>query len=74
MIKSILVPLDGSEASFSALSNAVELGRIAGAEVRGLFVEDRWRFVYVSTSAAVAGAIGAAPTDHIPLPPKKLLE
>ncbi|HHT9133840.1 MAG TPA: universal stress protein [Candidatus Avalokitesvara rifleensis] len=74
MIKSILVPLDGSEASFSALSNAVELGRIAGAEVRGLFVEDRWRFVYVPTSAAVAGAIGAAPTTHIPLPPKKLLE
>lgn len=74
MIKSILVPLDGSEASFSALSSAVELGRISGAEVRGLFVEDRWRFVYVPASAAVAGAIGAAPTTHMPLPPKKLLE
>lgn len=74
MIKSILVPLDGSEASFSALTNAVELGKVAGAEVRGLFVEDMWRFVYVPTSTAVAGAIGAAPTTNIPLPPKKLLE
>lgn len=74
MIKSILVPLDGSEASFSALSNAVELGNIAGAELRGLFVEDRWRFVYVPTATAVAGAIGAAPTTNVPLPPEKLLE
>ncbi|MFQ5862343.1 MAG: universal stress protein [Candidatus Brocadiales bacterium] len=74
MIKSILVPLDGSEASFSALINAVELGKIAVAEVRGLFVEDKWRFVYVPTSTAVAGAIGAAPTTHVPLPPEKLVK
>lgn len=74
MTKSILVPIDGSEASFSALANAVELGKIATAEVRGLFVEDRWRFVYVPTSAAVAGSIGVAPTTQVPLPPEKLFE
>ncbi|MCP4364995.1 MAG: universal stress protein [Planctomycetes bacterium] len=74
MIKSILVPIDGSGASFSALSNAVGLGKIADAEVRGLFVVDRWRFVHVSASTAIAGAIGAAPTTNVPLPPDKLLE
>jgi nucleotide-binding universal stress UspA family protein len=74
MIKSILAPIDGSETSFSALSNAVGLGKIAGAEVRGLFVVDRWRFVYVPTSTVIAGAIGAAPTTNVPLPPDKLLE
>ncbi|MEE9200494.1 MAG: universal stress protein [Candidatus Brocadiales bacterium] len=74
MIKSILVPIDGSEASFSALTNAVELGKAAGAEVRGLFVVDMWRFVYVPTTTAIAGAIGAAATTNIPLPPEKLLE
>jgi len=40
MFKSILVPIDGSEPSFEALRNAVELARMAKAEVRGLFVED----------------------------------
>ncbi len=74
MIKSILAPLDGSEASFSALANAVALGKAAGAEVRGLFVVDKWRFVYVPTSTAIAGAIGAAPTTNVPLPPEELVE
>lgn len=74
MIKSVLVPIDGSEASFSALTNAVKIGKAAGAEVRGLFVEDKWRFVYVPTSTAMAGSIGVVPTTPMPLPPEKLVE
>ena len=45
MFKSILVPIDGSEASFAALQNAAELARLAQAELRGLFVEDQGKLM-----------------------------
>jgi nucleotide-binding universal stress UspA family protein len=45
MIQSILVPVDGSDAALSVLENAAELARIAGALLRGLFVEDEGEFL-----------------------------
>jgi nucleotide-binding universal stress UspA family protein len=53
MIKSILIPIDGSAASLSALENGADLARIAGAVVRGLFVEDESRFTPPAWAASV---------------------
>jgi nucleotide-binding universal stress UspA family protein len=76
MIQSILVPMDGSEASFSALENAAELGRIAGAKLRGLFVEDEGEFLPPAYVAPVPEPFvpGLGTTGLPPAPSEELIQ
>jgi nucleotide-binding universal stress UspA family protein len=76
MIQSILVPMDGSEAAFSALENAAELAGIAGAELRGLFVEDEGEFLPPAYAAPVPEPLmpGLGTTAVPPVPSEKLIQ
>jgi nucleotide-binding universal stress UspA family protein len=65
MIQSILLPMDDSEAALSALENGAELARIAGAELRGLFVEDVGPFF---AQVSVPGTDLFAPDMLVPPP------
>lgn len=67
-MRSILVALDGSAPSLAALEQAVGWAQLLGAELRGLFVEDEWRFVYYPTAATFEGGL----STPVPLPPDKL--
>lgn len=60
MIKSIVVDLDGSAASFAALGEAVKWAQLLGAELRAVFVEDEQRFMYYP--------VGTAVEDEVPVP------
>ena len=75
MIQSILVPMDGSEAASSALENAAELARIAGAELRGLFVEDEEEFLPPAPALPVADAFAPAlePLAPLRIPSEELI-
>jgi nucleotide-binding universal stress UspA family protein len=64
MIKSILVSLDGSAASQSALREALRWAEAARALVRGVFVEDEMRLMSFPSITYVEGGL-AVPT---PLP------
>lgn len=66
-MKSILVALDGSAPSLAALEQAVNWAQALGAELRGIFVEDEWRFLYYPSAAFEGGM-----SSPIPLPAKKL--
>ena len=69
-MKSILVPLDGSAASFSALEQAVFWAERMNAELRGIFVEDEQRFMYYPTAASFEGGL----PHGVPLPEGALKE
>ena len=64
MIKRILVSLDGSPASQSALSEALRWAEAARSQVRGVFVEDEMRLMSFPSVTYVEGGL-AVPT---PLP------
>jgi nucleotide-binding universal stress UspA family protein len=67
MIRSILVPMDGSKAANSALENALDLAQITGAELRGLFVEDESElFPLTFPTAAPDLSLGTADTNVLP--------
>ena len=68
MIQSILVPMDGSEAALSALENATDLARIAGAELRGLFVEDEGAFLPPAPAVPVAEPFAPGFEPLVPFP------
>jgi nucleotide-binding universal stress UspA family protein len=68
-MRSILVALDGSAPSLAALQQAVNWALALGAELRGIFVEDEWRFVYYPSAAFEGGM-----SSPIPLPEKKLAQ
>ncbi|MCB0344811.1 MAG: universal stress protein [Bdellovibrionales bacterium] len=74
MIRSILVPIDGSPASDAALSISCSISCLIDARVIGLFVQDADRFKHVPLASALAASIGAQPAIEAPLPPAKLLE
>lgn len=62
MIKSILVTLDGSESSKTALRVAVGLADITQSDLKGLFVVNQERFMSVPVSSVlVATVTGQAP-------------
>jgi len=60
MIGSIVVDLDGSEASLAALQEAVKWAELLNAELRAIFVEDEQRFMYYP--------VGTAVEDEVPMP------
>jgi len=60
VIKSIVVDLDGSAASFAALREAVKWAELLNAELRAIFVEDEQRFMYYP--------VGTAVEDEVPVP------
>jgi nucleotide-binding universal stress UspA family protein len=67
MIRSILVPMDGSKAANSALENALDLAQIAGAQLRGLFVEDESElFPLAFPPPAPDMGMGAVETSVLP--------
>ena len=63
-MKSILVPLDGSPASFAALEQAVVWAGRMKAELRGIFIEDEQRLMYHPTAASFEGGI----PHEVPMP------
>lgn len=73
-IKSILVAIDDSPSSKSALSVACEIGRKAGAKVKGLYVEDMARLLEWQPVALLGSAIAATNTVPQPLPTQEQLE
>lgn len=74
MFKSVLIGLDGTDASTAALEVAVAIARSAGASMKGVFVEDEHRFYFVPTPTALAGAAGATASVPVPLPPERMAE
>ncbi len=74
MIRSLLIPFDGSPASFAALSIACSIAGIEKARVCGLFVEDQKRFSELSLASAIAENLSGAPILPQPLPPEEMLE
>jgi nucleotide-binding universal stress UspA family protein len=67
MIRSILVPMDGSKAANSALEDALDLAQIAGAQLRGLFVEDESElFPLAFPPPAPDMGMGAVETSVLP--------
>lgn len=74
MIRSILIPFDGSPASFTALSIACSISGIEKAALCGLFVEDEKRFSDLSLATAIAENLSGAPIVPQPLPPEEMLE
>ncbi len=67
-MKSILVALDGSPPSMAALEQGVIWAELMGAELRGVFVEDQWRFVFYPSAASFEGGMSIP----VPLPAEKL--
>ena len=67
-MSSILVAMDGSPPSMAALEQAVIWANLMGAELRGVFVEDEWRFVHYPTTASFEGGM----STPVPLPADKL--
>lgn len=74
MIRSILVPVDGSPSSKSALNITCSIACLIDARVLGLFVQDADRFKHLPFASALAASVGAQPAIEAPLPPDKLLE
>ncbi|MCB0358494.1 MAG: universal stress protein, partial [Bdellovibrionales bacterium] len=74
MIRSILVPIDGSQSSSSALRIAASMAGLTDARLIGLFVQDAQRFARIAPADALAASIGASPAVESPLPPKEMLE
>lgn len=60
MIKSILVAMDGSPASMTALREAARWAGMVDAELRGIFVEDDARFVFYPTGFSAEGGMPVA--------------
>lgn len=74
MIQSILIPMDGSAAAYSALDNAAALARIAGAELRGFYVEDESEFMTGFGSVAPNSVlVGAGPSFLSPEVAKEIV-
>lgn len=74
MIKSLLVPFDGSPSSLSALSIACSISGLTHAKLFGLHIKDQRRLTHIPLTSALAGSIGMAPIVEIPLPPEELLK
>lgn len=73
MIKSILVAMDESKASNSALNAALVLSKLTGAILKGLYVEDanrllKWQPLELMGAGAVIGTSSGIPT------PRKTIE
>lgn len=60
MIKSILIAIDGSKTSKSALSVGVSLAKIAGTKVKGLYVENIARLLEWQPIELMGAAIGTS--------------
>lgn len=74
MIRSILVPVDGSPASQSALSVAASIAGLTHAKLFGVFVEDERRFLHTDLAATLAASTGVQPIVATPISPKEMLE
>lgn len=59
-MKSILVAIDESKASYAALDLACELAKISGAQIKGLYVEDVGRLLEWQPTELIGSAIGAS--------------
>lgn len=59
MIKSILIAIDGSESSKSALRVAVDLAKVSGAKLKGLYIENIWQLLEWQPMELMGAAIGA---------------
>lgn len=59
-MKSILVAIDESKASYAALDLACELAKISGAKIKGLYVEDVGRLLEWQPTELIGSAIGAS--------------
>ena len=57
-MKSILIAIDESKSSKSALNIGVALARICGAKVKGLYVEDIMRLLEWQPTELIAASIG----------------
>lgn len=60
MVHSILVAIDDSQASRSALDVGVNLAKISGAKVKGLYVEDTMRLLQWQPAELIGSAIGVS--------------
>ena len=74
MIRSILVPIDGSDSSRSALSVASSIAALCEARLHGLFVEDTRRFMQLNLSAEMSASLGLTPAIFTPLNADQALE
>ena len=74
LITSILVAIDESESSKSALSVATELARKAGARLKGLYVEDIARLLQWEPVALMGAALGASTALPKPLPTEEQIK
>ena len=66
-MKSILIAIDDSESSKSALNIGLEVAKITGAKVKGLYIEDISRLLEwqpVELMGAAVGAVSAIPTSR----------
>ena len=62
MIRSILVAMDDSNTSRSALEVAVDLAKTTGAKLKGLYVEDILRLLEWQPTELIGAAMGASST------------
>ncbi|MDD2943567.1 MAG: universal stress protein, partial [bacterium] len=66
MIKSVLVPYDGSNCSKSALSIAGSIAGLVGARVHGLFVDDIKAYSEIGVGQLLAASIVGSPAVPSP--------
>lgn len=74
MIKSLLVGLDNSGSSLSALRFACKLARTTGANINALFIEDQMRLLQWEPSSMIGVAMGASTSLPQPLPTEMQVE